>query len=539
MYVAAERKGRLPRPRTRQEPAGCRRRRQLRFARIPQKRKGRAGTASNGEEHAVFEAPERVRFARPFKGRIESVKLISLTLCASSFLCAADWPQFRGINGHGTSQDKKLPVEIGVDKNVVWRTPLPPGHSSPVLVGKHIFVTAVDGEKLFTIAMDRASGRILWRRESPRPRQETFQKTNNAASPSPAADGQRVYVFFGDFGLLAYGLDGEELWRVPLGPFNNVNGHGSSPVVIDGMVILICDQDTGSYLLALDSATGKVRWKTDRAEVTRGYSNPGLWRPRKGPAELVVPGAYQTIGYALETGEKLWWARGMAWQLKGVPVIDGDVAYINSWETGGDTMTPPETPTFQEMLAKYDANKDGTLTPEETGQEFKNWYINNDLDFNNRIEERDWFFWRLHRSAQNSVLAIRLGGRGDVTDSHVLWRYRKAQPNVPSPLIYNGALFLVKDGGIATTLDPKTGEVIKQARLPQALERYWSSPVGADGKVYMLSEGCKLNVLKGEGQWEVLATSVIENDECFATPAIADSRIYLRTRSALYVFAKP
>ncbi|MBK5294288.1 MAG: PQQ-binding-like beta-propeller repeat protein [Acidobacteriia bacterium] len=465
------------------------------------------------------------------------MQLITLMFCVSALLCAADWPQFRGINGHGTSLEKKLPSEIGVDKNVVWRTPLPPGHSSPILVGKHIFVTAVEGETLLTIAMDRASGRILWRRQAPRPRQESFQKTNNAAAPSPASDGQRVFVFFGDFGLLAYGLDGEERWRLPLGPFNNVNGHGSSPVVIDGMVILICDQDTGSYLLALDAVTGKVKWKTERAEVTRGYSNPGLWRPKSGPAELVVPGAYQTIGYALETGEKLWWARGMAWQLKGVPVIDGDVAYINSWETGGDTVTPPETPTFQEMLTKYDADKDGTLTPEETGADLKNWYINNDLNFNKRIEERDWLFWRLHRSAQNSVLGIRLGGRGDVTDSHVLWRYRKAQPNVPSPLLYGGALFLVKDGGIATTLDPKTGEVIKQARLPQALERFWSSPVGADGKVYMLSEACKLNVLKAAGEWEVLATSSLD-DECFATPAIADGRIYLRTRSALYAFGK-
>ena len=96
----------------------------------------------------------------------------------------------------------------------------------------------------------------------------------------------------------------------------------------------------------------------------------------------------------------------------------------------------------------------------------------------------------------------------------------------------------MKDGGIATTLDPKTGEVIKQARLPQALERHWSSPVGADGMVYMLSEACKLNVLKAAGEWEVLATSVLEDDECFATPAIADGRLYLRTRSALYAFGK-
>jgi outer membrane protein assembly factor BamB len=404
-----------------------------------------------------------------------------------------------------------------------------------VLAGKHIFVTAVEGESLLTIAMDRATGKVLWRREAPRPRKESFQKTNGAASPSPASDGKQVYVFFGDYGMLAYGMDGEERWRIPLGPFNNANGHGSSPAVVDGMVLLICDQDTGSYLMAVDAATGKLKWKTERPEVTRGYATPGIWRPRNGPAELIVPGAYQTIGYALATGEKLWWVRGMAWQLKGVPVIDGGVAYINSWEIGGDTATPPETPTFEEMLAKFDANKDKTLTPDETGKEMENWYKNNDLGFNNRIEERDWHFWRLHRSAQNSVLAIRLGGRGDVTDSHVLWRYRKAQPNVPSLLMYQGVLWMVKDGGIATSLDPKTGEIYKQARLPMSQERMWSSPVGADGKVYLLSEGCKLNVLQAKGEWDVIATSSLD-DECFATPAITDGRLYLRTRTALYAF---
>jgi outer membrane protein assembly factor BamB len=450
---------------------------------------------------------------------------------------AADWPQFRGINGLGLSSDTGLPAEIGPEKNVVWKTPIPPGHSSPILVGRHIFLTAVEGDALFTIALDRESGKILWRRQAPRPRKENFQKTNGPASPSPASDGERVYVFFGDFGLIAYGLDGEERWKLPLGPFNNVNGHGSSPVVVDGLVLLICDQDTGSYLLALDAKTGKQRWRTERPEVTRGYATPGVYRPRNGPVELIVPGAYETIGYALTTGEKLWSARGMAWQLKGVPVIDGDVVYINSWEIGGDTATPPETPTFEEMLAQHDANKDGVLTPDETGPKMQSWYVNNDLNFNQTIEPRDWHFWRLHRSAQNSVLGIRLGGRGDVTATHVLWRYRKAQPNVPSPLLYRNVLWLVKDGGIATTLDPKSGEMIKQERLPNALERYWSSPVAADGKVYMLSEACKLTTLKAQGEWEVLGSSSLD-DECFATPAIAGSRIYLRTRSALYCFAK-
>src|SRR5262245_8503872 len=115
----------------------------------------------------------------------------------------ADWPQFRGPQGTGLSADKRLPVELGPAKNVVWKTALPPGHSSPILVGSRIFLTAYECDKLFTICLDRATGKIQWRREAPRPRKENLQKTNSPASPSPVSDGKTVYVFFGDYGMLA------------------------------------------------------------------------------------------------------------------------------------------------------------------------------------------------------------------------------------------------------------------------------------------------------------------------------------------------
>jgi outer membrane protein assembly factor BamB len=458
-------------------------------------------------------------------------------LFAAAFAQAEDWPQFRGPEGLGVSPDKGLPVEVGPDKNVFWKTPLPPGHSSPIIVGPRIFLTAYQGQTLLTISLDRATGKILWRREAPRPRAEEMQQTNSPASPTPVSDGRSVYVFFGDFGIICYGIDGDERWKAPLGPFNNVNGHGSSPVLFDDLLILICDQDTDSYLLALDKTTGKVRWRVDRPEVTRGYATPGVYRPKSGPAELIVPGAYELIAYNLATGEKLWWVRGMAWQLKSVPLIDGDIAYVNGWEIGGDTDKPPEVPTFEEMLAQYDTNKDGKITPDEAPAKLKNWFIQQDFNRDGAMDAREWNFYRAMKTAQNSILAVRCGGRGDVTDSRVLWRFRKAIPNVPSPLLYKNVIYLVKDGGVATTLNPKTGEMIKQARLQGALDHYWASPVAADGKVYLLSQACKLTVLRAAGDWETLAVNDLD-DDCFSTPAIADSRLYVRTRNALYCFGK-
>jgi outer membrane protein assembly factor BamB len=452
-------------------------------------------------------------------------------------LSAADWPQFRGPNGSGVADGSPLPTEFSPQKNMAWKTAIPPGHSSPVLTETRIFLTAAENEKLFTLSLDRATGKILWRREAPRPRKEEFQPTNSPASPSPATDGQNVYVFFGDFGLISYSADGTERWKLPLGPFNNQNGHGSSPILAGKMVILICDQDTDSYLLAVDQVTGRIRWKTPRPDSTRGYATPALYQPKDAPAELIVPGAFQIVSYSLSTGERLWWIRGMAWQLKSVPLIDGNVIYVSGWETGGDTEPPPDVLTWQEALAKCDTNHDGRISRAEGPFKSEGSFHDTDLDRDGSVDEREWNFYRARKASQNNIVAIRAGGKGDVTDTHVLWRFRKSIPNIPSPLLYRDVLFLIKEGGIFTSLDPKTGAVFKQARLAGALGQYWSSPVAGDGKIYVSNQEGEVTVLKASPEWEILAINHLD-DEIFATPAIDQGRIYLRTRGTLYCFTR-
>jgi outer membrane protein assembly factor BamB len=471
--------------------------------------------------------------------------------CFAVFVPAADWPQFRGVNGSGVAEATGLPAQFGPKKNVVWKTEVPFGHSSPVIVGGVIYLTGAEGGsradagrekvvdeggKLFTFALDRKTGRFLWRRQAPRPRLERYQPPNSPASPSPVSDGESVFVFFGDWGLISYGKDGNERWRAPLGPFNNVNGHGSSPILFKDLLILVCDQDSGSYMIALDKNTGKTRWKVERPEVTRSYVTPALYKPDNGPAELIVPGAYQLSSYRADTGEKLWWARGFSWQPKSLPVIDGNMIYAHGWEGGGEAEAPTETPTWEEALAAYDANRDGKIVESEVDPKMRKGFYLMDLDSKGWLTEKDWLFYRARRSARNTLFAIRHGGKGDVTDSHVEWRMQKFLPNVPSPLLYQGVMYLIKDGGILTALDPKTGTILKQGRLNGALDTYYSSPVGADGKVYLISQQGKATVLKAGAQWEILALNDLEA-EAYATPAIVDNKIYLRTRGTMYCFA--
>jgi outer membrane protein assembly factor BamB len=212
--------------------------------------------------------------------------------------------------------------------------------------------------------------------------------------------------------------------------------------------------------------------------------------------------------------------------------------YIQNWAGGADTGQQEEIPSFEDTLARLDANHDGKLAKDEI-KDPKILDVWRDVDLGNDgvLDERDWKFYRSRRSAQNGLIAVRLGGQGDMTDKSILWRYEKALPNVPSPLLYKNVLYMLKEGGIFTSLDPATGKVLKQARLLGALGDYFSSPVAADDKIYAVSEEGKVAVIKPGAEWEILAVNDL-GDSCHATPAIAGGRLYIRTRGALYCFAK-
>jgi outer membrane protein assembly factor BamB len=160
-----------------------------------------------------------------------------------------------------------------------------------------------------------------------------------------------------------------------------------------------------------------------------------------------------------------------------------------------------------------------------------------DTDRDEKLSEKDWGVFRAMLAAENGLLAIKMGGDGDRTSEAIRWRYQKPVPQVPSTLLYKGVLYMVNDGGVLISFDPANGNVLKQGRLTGAIDKYFSSPVGADDKVYLVGEGGAVSVLKAAGEWEILKVNQLD-DECFATPAIADGKLYIRTRSALYCFGK-
>ncbi len=451
-----------------------------------------------------------------------------------------DWNRFRGPNGAGVTETAGLPVEVGPAKNVAWKTALPAGHSSPIVSGNRIFLTAVDGEELLTICLERKTGKILWQRKAPRPRAQKIDQRNNAASPSPAVAGNRVFIFFPDFGLLAYDRTGKELWRHPLGPCNNVYGMGASPVVAGDKVILVCDQSTGSYIIAVGAKDGRERWKVSRPEAKSGHSTPILYQPPRGPQQLLVPGSFLLTAYDPGTGKKLWWVNGLSFEMKSTPVLDADTVFVNGYGAQETELGRQiQVPAFSEVLAQRDADHNQRVEAAEAASDpmLKDYFSFIDLNGDGALDADEWSFLRAAMATTNGMLAIRAGGSGDMSQTNIRWQYHRAVPQLPSPLLYQGVLYMVNDGGIVTSFRPGSGEVIAQGRIAGAQDNFYASPVAGDGKIYLVSLSGKVAVLKPGGNLDTLSVGDLD-DLCHATPAIADGHLYIRTRGALYAFTQ-
>ena len=464
--------------------------------------------------------------------------LLSLGVTASPGVTAAasDWPRFRGPNGSGVA-DSAVPTEFSRSGNLDWRSELPFGRSSPIVVQGSIYLTAAEGRARITLAIDRKTGKILWRREVAGDEARKIFSGNNAASSTPVSDGTNVYAFFGDFGLVSYAPDGRERWRLKLGPFDSFYGMSASPVVLDDTVFLVCDQNSGSFVVAVDRHTGRLRWRKERPTArTESFSTPVVFTPPGGTPQLIVSGTYRLDAYDPVTGDVIWWVGKQGINPIATPVIGAGVVFASS--NGSDT---PGYAGFDELLAMADMNRDGKIAAPELSAkmpEYGEHFGFYDMNHDGFITRTEWDFRRAESVSESGLVAITGGGRGDRSDTQLLWRNKKIHANysTTSPLLYNDVLYVVRAGGIMTTLNPATGEIYKAGRLGNALGEYYSSPVAADGKVYFTNLEGVVTVVKAQPQWEVIASNDI-GEQTHATPAVADGHLYIRTHNALYSFS--
>lgn len=452
---------------------------------------------------------------------------------------AAGWSRFRGPNGTGIAAgDAALPDALAPQENALWRTELPPGYSSPVVAPSFVVVTCIDGVEATTVCLDRDNGEILWKAVAPKKLDEPHRNVNSPAAPTPVTDGENVWVFIENCGgLIAYDAEGELRWSKDVGPFKTPYGMSTSPMLVGDLVVLQCDHDAGSYLLGLDAATGEERWRVDRPGTTHGFSTPVVYHPEKGNPQLIVSSSYEIAAFDATTGAKIWWVDGTAWQAKTLPIVDGDRVYVSTWMASPAELGAPRlTSSWAEMLEEYDADEDGGLQKgelSELGLE-RIWFLY-DLDGSDALDKDEWGYALRRNTAENGLFAIRLGGRGDVKNSHVLWKWKRSLPNIPSPVVYGGAVWVLKEGGILTTLDPETGETIRSERIEGAEDTYYASLIAGDGKVYAASHAGNVAVIEAVPEWKVLSISEF-GEEIWATPAIDGGQVFVRTEDALYAF---
>lgn len=454
-------------------------------------------------------------------------------------VCRAESPAETSYFRHdgGTADDRrKLPDRLEASTQQ-WRTPLASGHSTPCVHGDAIYLTTFDEGRLATVALDRATGRPRWTREVPTTYIEPHHATSSPAAATPACDGQRLYVFFGSYGLLCYDLQGRLVWSRELGPFQDEFGAASSPILVDDKLIVIADHDIDSYVMALDRSTGKTLWKTDRPGFTRSYATPVVFTADD-RRQIIVAGALQLAAYDADDGEKLWWVNGLARIVNTTPAQGLGMLFVATWSPGGDTDARLAMDAWSTAIEKWDANQDGKLTRDEVDDaDVLDRFFRIDLDQDKKLDESEWEkYARVFELAQNTLLAIRPGGSGDVTDEAVVWEYRKGLPYVPSPLVYRGVLYMVKNGGILTCLDARSGRLVKQLRLPSN-EGYYASPVAGDGKIFIASEPGVVTVVNAGSASGTLSSHDF-GERTMATPIIAEGRVYVRTEKAVYCFAR-
>jgi len=410
--------------------------------------------------------------------------VVPLLLVAFAVARADNWPQWRGPSLNGVSNEKNLPVKWTVEENVAWKVPMP-GYSgsTPIIWRDRIFLNVADGDNLFLWCLNKTNGEVVWKK--PLGAGNVKMRKQNMSSPSPVTDGRSVYVMTGTGILKGFDFNGKELWTRDIqkeyGQFGLQWGYASSPLLHeDSLYVQVLHgmkTDDASYVMRIDKKTGKTLWKVDRPtnairESPDSYTTPALLRYGK-TTEIVITGGDCVTGHDSATGKELWRANGL---------------------------NPDNNPSFR-IVASPIVFDDIIYAP-------------------TRIKQ---------------LLALKAGGRGDITSSHVLWSTGNG-PDVPTPVTDGKYFYVVNDRGIMFCLDAKTGaEVYVQQRIKPGT--YSSSPVLADGKIYITNEDGLTTVVAAGPKFEVLAENPL-NDYVLSSPAISDGQIFIRTAAHLYAIGK-
>lgn len=473
--------------------------------------------------------------------------------CVSAF---ADWPQFRGPNANGVSS-ASVPIHFGLGRNEFWSTEIGPGHSSPVVSGGSVFVTTFDKteRRLSLVSIDRKTGKQNWVRSVIVDVLERGHPSFNPASSTPAADGDCVVAYFGSYGLLCFGYDGEKRWELRLPLTKSYAGNATSPIIAGNKVILYRGNYVDHYLLAVDKQSGKEIWKTPQAEPFHAElactAVPVVYG-----AQLVVHSARSVQGFDIETGKELWVTK-CATTATSSPLIVKDRAVVAAWNKMGEPVLRPEFPSYRDLLGKHDSNQDGRIDREEyptlwifhrpagaeapqNGATVRFGGVDRDKDGYLSDSEWDGKLSELERFREgyksHGLLSVPLDQNGVMDGGEVITLETQGIPEVPTPVSDGELVYMIKNGGQLTCIDLKAGKRVHRMRTGGRGTHY-ASPIIAGEYLYSADGNGRVSVLSLGAKPKVIATNEL-GDKVYATPAADDGVLYIRTHSKLYAFAK-
>lgn len=474
----------------------------------------------------------------------------------------AQWPQFRGPNATGVSEESKPPIHFGPETNLLWKTSVPAGISSPIVWGNRLFLTGVANNELVTVAYDTGTGRELWRRATPPVKLEPCHSFSSPAASTPCTDGERVYAYFGSYGVISYDFEGKEVWKRPFNTLPTAMGYGTatSPILADGKLILQRDGDsTNSQLIALAPLTGKTVWESARPLAGTSFSTPTVWS-HDGIDELMVQGKGRLAAYSFNGGEPKWWVRGWGFSAVTTPTAGEGMLFAGGSGMGDPTAPPDPLFDWGKSIARFDANNDGKLSLEEIPLDVI-WHIRKDIpidvpgngfplrslagifidtDGDKIVTKEEWD--KSNAEANDKFMAdrfvgIKPGGKEDSTDTHVVWETTKGLSEMPSPLYYRGLLYFLRDGGLWTAAEGATGKRILDRERIGIGGQAIASPIAANGYIYVVNEPGAFAVLRAGKTLEVVATNKL-GAHVRNTPAIAGNALYVRTTEQLWAFGE-
>ena len=481
------------------------------------------------------------------------------------------WNEFRGPGGSGVAPGGKPPITIDRAK-AAWSVEIPSGHSSPVMSKDLVFVTAQEGDRLVTLALNKQTGAEVWRKLAPGTATERVHQAGSRAASTPCVDDQHVYVYFGSFGLLCYDHAGNEVWRKPIDTPKTLYGMSCSPILHGDMLILVLDNDLNmpdsklsrSKILALNKKSGEVIWETRRPFHRSGWSTPTVWKHEQG-VELVVLGNGRARGYDINTGHEKWHVNGFSRETVARPIVGDGLVYVAASMLGGVPDEKGEPEPYWKAILHFDTNKDNKLARSEMIGHFTfpfrpelppghpGFGMPLPKDPAKRKQRLDGMFRGIDRNKDGfwtkeeflrtisfnrgkpNLIAIKPGGQGDATESHVAWALHRNLPEVPSPVLYQDRIYMIRNGGVLAAVNAKDGRVIYRSRVDNAAGPYSASPVAANGHLYLASERGVVSVIQAGDEFKLVHQLELEA-QIVASPAIEGSTLYIRTESHLHAF---